>query len=81
VDQELEAYGQGLPAKPKLVVLNKADLLDEVAINAVVDAVSARGEGKGWMTPRPLVVSAATSRGLEPLLEAIWRQLDHPQSS
>ncbi|MFN9624140.1 MAG: GTPase ObgE [Cyanobacteriota bacterium] len=81
VDQELEAYGQGLPAKPKLVVLNKADLLDEVAINAAVDAVSALGEGKGWMTPRPLVVSAATSRGLEPLLEAIWRQLDHPQSS
>jgi GTP-binding protein len=81
VDQELEAYGQGLPTKPRLVVLNKADLLDEESLEGLVEDVAARGTGRGWLTSRPLVVSAATSRGLEPLLEAVWRHLDQPQSS
>jgi GTP-binding protein len=81
VDQELEAYGQGLPAKPRLVVLNKADLLDGEALKEREEAVAAWGEGRGWMTPRPLVVSAATSKGLEPLLEAVWQHLDQSQSS
>ncbi|MEB3259378.1 MAG: GTPase ObgE [Cyanobacteriota bacterium] len=81
VEQELQLYGHGLPAKPRLVVLNKADLLDENSLAHCVEAVAARGEGKGWLLPQPLVVSAATSKGLEPLLEAVWRHLDQPQSS
>jgi ribosome-interacting GTPase 1 len=62
-------------------VLNKADLLDENSLAQCVEAVAAWGEGKGWLLPRPLVVSAATSKGLDPLLEAVWRHLDQPQSS
>jgi GTP-binding protein len=81
VEQELSLYGHGLPAKPRVVVLNKADLLDENALDALVDALTAQGEGRGWLLPRPLVVSAATSRGMDPLLEAVWRQLDQAQSS
>jgi GTP-binding protein len=81
VDTELAIYGHGLPAKPRLVVLNKADVMDAAALNALVDAVARWGEGKGWMLPRPLVVSAATSRGMEPLLDAVWRHLDQAQSS
>ncbi len=81
VERELNLYGHGLPAKPRLVVLNKADLQLDDSLDDAVDAVASWGEGKGWLLPRPLVVSAATSRGLEPLLEAVWRQLDQPQSS
>jgi GTP-binding protein len=81
VDKELALYGHGLSSKPRLLALNKADLLDHASLDRLVDAVSAWGEGKRWMLPRPLVISAATSRGMAPLLDAIWRQLDQPQSS
>ncbi|MBM5817050.1 MAG: GTPase ObgE [Cyanobacteria bacterium K_Offshore_surface_m2_239] len=81
VERELRLYGHGLPAKPRLVVLNKADLRLADHLDATVEAVARWGEGKGWLLSRPLVVSAATSRGLEPLLEAVWRHLDQPQSS
>ena len=81
VDKELALYGHDLPTKPRLVALNKADLLDEASLNALVEALAVWGEGKGWIRPRPLVVSAATSRGMDPLLDAIWRHLDGIQSS
>ena len=81
VDRELVMYGHGLPAKPRLVALNKADLLSDATVNELVEAVTSWGEGKGWIRSRPLVVSAATSRGMEPLLDAVWRHLDAPQSS
>jgi GTP-binding protein len=81
VDKELALYGHDLPTKPRLVAFNKADLLDEASLNALVEALAVWGEGKGWIRPRPLVVSAATSRGMDPLLDAIWRHLDGIQSS
>jgi GTP-binding protein len=81
VDKELAAYGHGLTTKARLVVLNKADLLNGPQLTELVAAVGQWGEGKGWVNPLPLVVSAATSRGMEPLMEAVWRQLDGLQSS
>lgn len=81
VDKELALYDHGLPTKPRLVALNKADLLDAATVEELVEAVARWGEGRGWLQPRPLVLSAATSRGMDPLLEAVWRQLDAPQSS
>lgn len=81
VNRELTMYGHGLPSKPRLVVLNKADVLSDSTVNELVEAVTSWGEGKGWIRPRPLVISAATSRGMEPLLDAVWRHLDAPQSS
>jgi GTP-binding protein len=81
VDRELTLYGHGLADKPRLVALNKADLLDEATLAELAQAVAALGEGKAWLTPRPLVVSAATSKGMDPLLDAVWRSLDGVQSS
>ncbi|MEB3316950.1 MAG: GTPase ObgE [Cyanobacteriota bacterium] len=81
VDRELTLYGHGLPAKPRLVALNKADLLDQISLERLVGAVTDWGEGRRWMLPRPLVLSAGTSKGMAPLLDAVWRHLDHPQSS
>jgi GTP-binding protein len=82
VEKELANYGHGLAEKRRLVVLNKADLLDADALEPTITAVEAWGKGHGaWMLPNPLVVSAATSKGLQPLLDAVWRELDEPQSS
>ncbi|MEB3301794.1 MAG: GTPase ObgE [Cyanobacteriota bacterium] len=81
VERELLNYGHGLTQKPRLVVLNKSDLLQADGLAERVAAVEAWGEGAGWVAKRPLVISAATSKGLEPLLEAIWHLLESAQSS
>jgi len=81
VERELTNYGHGLTQKPRLVVLNKADLLLADGLAERVAAVEAWGGGAGRVAKRPLVISAATSKGLEPLLEAVWHQLEAAQSS
>jgi GTPase len=81
VEKELESYGHGLAEKPRLVVLNKADVLDEAAQVDKLAAVERWGEGAAWIQRRPLLISAATSQGLDPLKEAVWQQLDGDQSS
>ena len=81
IENELRKYDPAMLEKPRWLVLNKADLLSDATVNELVEAVTSWGEGKGWIGPRPLVVSAATSRGKEPLLDAIWRHLDASQSS
>lgn len=62
---ELECYGQGLPEKPRIVVLNKIDLFGE----------------KAALPPLPrgveaLAVSALTGAGLEELRHAVWRMVE-----
>lgn len=81
VEKELQNYGHGLPEKPRLVVLNKADILDTVARNDRMAQVEAWGEGASWMQRKPLLISAAASQGLDALREAVWRQLEADQSS
>ncbi|MFM1800087.1 MAG: GTPase Obg [Cyanobacteriota bacterium] len=81
IEQELHLYGHGLPKKPRLLVLNKADLLLDGDLQELVAALATWGKDRGWLLPQPLVISAATSRGLEPLLEAVWRELERSQSS
>jgi GTP-binding protein len=81
VEKELKSYGHGLPAKPRLVVLNKADVLDEPTQKEKLAAVEAWGEGAAWVNKRPLLISAATAKGLDPLKDAVWHQLDSAQSS
>ena len=88
VERELAQYGHGLAEKPRLVALNKTDLLDESTLEERLATLrgmeppgsggsGSRSDGAG---PGPLLVSAATSRGLEPLLDAVWRQLDAQSS-
>jgi GTP-binding protein len=69
VEGELKAYGHGLAARPRLLVLNKADLLDSPELEQLrrrLEACSGRA---------PLVISAATARGLDVLRAAVWREL------
>jgi GTP-binding protein len=70
VERELQAYGHGLSARPRLVVLNKADVLDRAGLEVQVEKLAHQCGGSP-----PLVISAAASRGLDALLAAVWREL------
>jgi GTP-binding protein len=62
VDHELEAYGAGLDALPKLVVLNKIDLLSEAPVFAVDDP----------RVVRVFALSCATGEGVEEFRRALF---------
>ena len=69
VAEELAAYGHGLAERPRLLVLNKIELLNAEDLAALRTAVEAA-------TGRPvLAVSAAASMHLDTLLAAVWQQL------
>jgi GTP-binding protein len=69
VETELVAYGHGLDARQRLVVLSKADLLDPDALAERVELV-----GRHCGEP-PLVISAAAALGLDALRNAVWKEL------
>ena len=69
VEKELEAYGHGLVDRPRLLVLNKQELLlDEQLpeLSSELEQVSGRA---------PLCISAAMGRNLDQLLERVWKEL------
>jgi GTP-binding protein len=70
VERELAAYGHGLEDRPRLVVLNKIELLEPAELQALTDAVTAH------CGREVLAVSAATVKNLDVLLAAVWRELE-----
>jgi len=70
VEAELKAYGHGLESRPRLVVLNKIDVVPPEDLEALAESVSQNCGGH-----RPLLISAATSKGLDILLVEVWKQL------
>ncbi|WP_144866685.1 GTPase ObgE [Hyella patelloides] len=70
IQNELIAYGQGLPEKKQIIGLNKVDSVDESVLELVKEELQA-------LTPAPIyAISAVTRTGLEPLLSKIWQELD-----
>ena len=69
VEKELEAYGHGLVERPRLLVLNKQELLDEASRPGVMDEM-AQASGR-----TPLSVSAAMGTNLDNLLDQVWQML------
>jgi GTP-binding protein len=69
VEGELEAYGEGLDDKPRLVALNKVDLAD--AELAAAYAAELREAGADEVFP----ISGATGEGIEALLDAVIAHL------
>lgn len=65
VEEELEAYGEELSAKPRLIALNKIDLAD--AELAAAFAAELREAGADKVFP----ISGATGEGLEALMDAV----------
>ena len=69
VEKELEAYGHGLVDRPRLLVLNKQELLlDEQLPELSQELEQASGLA-------PLCISAAMGRNLDQLLERVWKEL------
>ena len=62
---ELEAYGAGLEDKPEVLALSRADLVDPKDMKKLARKL-AKVAGV-----EPMVVSAASGEGLEPLLDAL----------
>ncbi len=71
LEEELAAYSPELAARPRWLVLNKADLLEEGAARACLTDIVGR---LGWTAPA-FLISAATGQGCRPLVQAIWKAL------
>ncbi len=70
IQQELEAYGRGLPDRPQLVVLNKVDAVDSEILEAIHEQLAE-------MISDPILrISAVTRLGLDPLMQVVWDKLD-----
>lgn len=76
VQRELEAYGHGLCQRPRLLVLNKIELLDPSDLEALVAQLQSLAPELG--VEQVLAVSAATASNLSALTGAVWQLLDQP---
>ena len=69
VEKELTAYGNGLVERPRLLVLNKQELVDEATLGSIQEKLR-KASGRN-----PIMISAVMGRGLSGLLERIWAEL------
>ncbi|HJN36662.1 MAG: Obg family GTPase CgtA [Prochlorococcus sp.] len=69
VERELLAYGHGLGDRPRLLVLNKQELVNEAHLQTVIKELEAASGLK------VIVISAAMGRGLNELLDQVWIEL------
>lgn len=69
VEGELAAYDEDLADKPKLVALNKGDLLDEEMMDDIAQDLLAAGVDKVFP------ISGATGQGIDALLDAVMAYL------
>ncbi|MCT0249359.1 GTPase ObgE [Synechococcus sp. CS-205] len=70
VEEELAAYGHGLDQRPRILALNKSELLPPDQLSESRSALTAL-----WDGGEVLLISAATNKGLDSLLAEVWRQL------
>ncbi len=70
VENELSAYGHGLEDRPRLLVVNKKELLSQAHQAALVNALQ-KASGRSV-----ILISAVIREGLEVLLERVWDQLE-----
>lgn len=70
VEEELAAYGHGLDQRPRILALNKSELLPPDQLSEARSALTAL-----WDGGEVLLISAATNKGLDSLLAEVWRQL------
>jgi GTP-binding protein len=69
IEDELEAYGGGLEDKPRLIALNKIDLVDAELVRAFSKELLEAG------ADRVFPISGATGRGIDALLDAVLQYL------
>ncbi|HEY9850123.1 MAG TPA: GTPase ObgE [Leptolyngbyaceae cyanobacterium] len=71
IQDELAAYGRGLPERPQILALSKMDAVSpDMNVNAIASELKT-------LSDRPVfTISAVTGIGLEPMLQAVWQKLD-----
>ena len=69
IEEELAVYGNGLDEKPRLIALNKIDLVDAELVRAFSKELKAAGAGKVYP------ISGATGAGMDKLLDAVIEHL------
>jgi GTP-binding protein len=75
IQQELEAYGHGLPERPQIIAFNKIDAVDNETLELITSELQE-------LTSVPLFhVSAVTRAGLDTLTQKIWTILDAEPAS
>ena len=75
IQQELEAYGHGLPDRPQIIAFNKIDAVDSETLELIVSELSK-------LTSVPIfAVSAVTRQGLDTLMQKVWSILDAEAST
>ena len=65
IEEELGAYGNGLEDKPRLIALNKIDLVDAELVRMFTKELKAAGAKKVFP------ISGATGQGMDKLLDAV----------
>ena len=69
IEDELAAYGAGLDEKPRLIALNKIDLVDAELVKAFTKELKTAG------ADRVFPISGATGKGMDKLLDAVIEHL------
>jgi GTP-binding protein len=72
--EELEAYGAGLAAKPRVIALSKVDAMDDATMAGTAAALA---QEAGQVVH---CLSAATGRGVTPVLRALRREIEAARS-
>jgi GTPase len=70
IQQELTAYSDSLAVRPQILALSKIDAVDDEEIAEIVAALKTVAQQEIFL------ISSATRSGLEPLLKAVWNELD-----
>ncbi len=71
IEKELTSYGHGLIARPRLLVLNKKELLNANELNQLLLDMGELTEQKIY------TISAAMNIGLDKLLLSVWNELGY----
>jgi len=70
IQQELEAYGHGLPQRPQIIAFNKIDAIDDEMLEHIILELK-------QVTNTPIyAVSAVTRKGLDTIVQKVWSILD-----
>lgn len=70
IQQELQAYGRGLPDRPQILALNKSDAASEETLQTLATELN-------HLTQVPVfIISAVAQTGLDALLNKVWQSLE-----
>ena len=75
IQQELEAYGHGLPQRPQIIAFNKIDAIDDEILELITSELQ-------QVTNTPIyAISAVSRQGLDILMREIWSILETDKAS